>query len=378
MRESEKSFTRLPLGDREGGHQPRLRPSRWPALLAFLTLAAVLALVGVGQYYWRGMQGQFAHLRLVIDRARTQQGVLEHQMEHALQVFAEQGCLLREQEATIRSQREALAVERRSMRDEHERLARQQEAVRRILDDLKAEAGGSDRDPAAEDSLSPRGSARSRMAQERDAETALEAMRSADERLREAGVARSLPVADRPGGETERRDEVWRPDRRGMSESLEHLSAGVMQLPLARLASGRSAGSGAAPDGHAAERWYTNASLWDARQGLRIAARAHRGESPRARVLTPDRRYAAYHSLRVQLDAARFGLLHGDPELYAGSLEAAERLLQRNFDTEAPETSLYLNEIEELLLAARAGPETPPRVAALVGEHSGPMEPTAP
>ncbi len=326
------------------------RPPRWPAVAALLALLLTFAIVAVGHFYWQGMQDSFSHLRQTVERARQEQQGMVNQLEQATRSFTEQQQKLQQQEQRLHEQVEAIARQRESLNQDRQRLAEQEDSVRQTLENLHAEVGRSGQQWRAAEAAYLVEVARQRLRLERDADTAMQALKSAAERLRETGDPRWLPVRERLSADMQALGEVEAPDRGVLSKTLARMLSGIDRLPLK--APGFKSAPRKEPDEKPQQAQQTqrdlDSLLRDGLNGLQSLVRINPPQRAPALPKGPEDSYAVRQNLRLQLDAARFALLRGDRELYDSSLDTARTWIGTFFKTDAPETQLYLDDVAQL------------------------------
>jgi uroporphyrin-3 C-methyltransferase len=333
---------------------PLPKPSRWPAVLAVIAVLAVLVMVGVGHFYWQSMQLRFAQLRQVIDQASAQQHTLGAQMQQRGRVFAEQQERLQTQDELIRQQADTIAEQR-------EKLARQEQAVAQTLQNIRQTLGHSGQAWRAAEAAYLIELASLRLSLEQDAGTALSALNSADRRLQETGEARWLPIRERLARDIAALQSVDTADRAALSQQLVDLAAGVdgLALRVQNVAPNQAASSEPPSERRSSEERSLD-SLWrDSLEGLKSLVRIRRNDGMGGALIPgEDQHYQVRQNLRLQLDAARFGLLRADAELYRSSLETAKVWLQTFFKQDSSATERYLEALARLM-EADVHPEFP-------------------
>ncbi len=336
---------------------PTPKPSRWPAVAAVLALLMALGIIGVGHFYWQGMQASFAHLRQTVERARLEQQNMVEQLEQARQKFIAQQQELQQQEQLLQQQVDAITRQRESLEQGEQRLAQHEDAVRQTLENLHAEVGRTGQQWRAAEAAYLVEVARQRLRLERDPDTALQALQSAAERLRETGDPRWLPVRERLSADMQALQDVEKPDRGALGKTLARMLAGIDRLPL-KTPSYQSAKPAQTGEPVTDSQRDLDSLLRDGLSELKSLVRINPPQRAPSLPQGPEDSYAVRQNLRLQLDSARFALLRGDRELYDSSLDTARTWIGTFFKAGAPETSLYLEDIAELR-AARIHPEYP-------------------
>ncbi len=341
-------------------------PSRWPAFMALFSILAVVALLGVGQYYWQNMQSRFSHLRQVMEQSRLQQEILIRQVEQTSQAFQQQQQLLKTQEELIRRQTLTITIQAEKLETERKRLANQGDAVRQSLENLHDEIGRSGHEWRAAEAAYLLELGQSRLRLEHDPNTAISALESADERLRQTGDTRWHPVREAISEDLKQLRSVQDVDRKALGKTLLRLALGVEQIPLRPTRyQPRHQHDERQPEGGQERNLDTLIQDgWDAFESL---VSIHRDDWTVSSRVGPEHRDSVRQNLRLQLDSARFGLLRRDMDLYQGSLETAQAWLQTFFKPEATETLYYLDEISRLRQAQiiPALPDLAPTLNAL-------------
>jgi uroporphyrin-3 C-methyltransferase len=357
---------------------PLPRPARWPALLALLAILALLALVVVGQLYWRVSQQDVERLRQSIAQAQTRQRELARRVQESNDLVAEQQERLLQQEALIHSQVETIGQRERELAAAQERLGRQEEAVSRTLANLHQEVGRSGQEWRAGEAAFLVELAQQRLRLACDLETAQQALKSADRRLRETGDPRWMPVRDLLAADLARLSEAGLPDLDALAKTLLGMASGVNQLPLRPQRSVPRAVQPTTPVERVPGPRNLDTLLRDGWEGLKSLVKIRRNDQPQTARRGPQSLYNLRQNLRLQLDMARFALLRRDVDLYATRLDAAQTWLTSFFDSERPEVRLYLQELARLR-SARLRPDLPdlgPTLAALRARLDAPAEQT--
>ncbi|HFD81228.1 MAG TPA: hypothetical protein ENK05_12675 [Gammaproteobacteria bacterium] len=190
-----------------------------------------------------------------------------------------------------------------------------------------------------------------RLQLQRDTVTAIAALKSADQRLRELADPQYLGVREQIARDIEAVESVPAVDVEGISARLKAALAQIDRLPVAGAHYRPPASGGSAersPQKTARSLEELPAVVWDA---VRELVTVRELERPVAPMLPPEREYFLRQNLRLQLEAARLALLRGDPLQYRDSLSTARSWLEGWFDTEdagVRELSKQLQQLEAI------------------------------
>ncbi len=338
---------------------PLPRPSRWPAVLAVFSMLTVVALVGVGHFYWQSMQGRFAHLRQVMEQSQNQQQTLINQVEETSRAFDEQRERIVAQQKLIHSQIKTIEAQSAKLAEDRQLLADQGEAVRQSLQNLHDQGGRTGQEWRAAEAAYLIELAQNRLRLEKDPDTAAEALQAARKRLEETGDPLWDPVRKALDEDLKALNDLPVIDREALAKDLLRLAMGVRDLPLlpVRYKSDTQL-SESNDDNDNDNKRDLDSLVQDGWQAIKSLVRIHHDEWTDSTPKGPEQRDSLRNSLRLQLDAARFGLLSKDVKLYQGSLETAQTWLGSFFKPDAAETQLYQEEIQRLQ-GTRILPELP-------------------
>jgi uncharacterized protein HemX len=174
---------------------------------------------------------------------------------------------------------------------------------------------------------------------------AIAALELADQRLLETGSPAYASVRELIAGELLALRGMQIPDVEGLSYSLSRLTASIAELPMRVPATDRVVATqtddGAEPG--LGRLWQ---SLKNALAGM---IRIERRELTDAYTLSRDEQVLVRHQLELELTLSRLGLVQTMPDLFAGSLVSARRLLEEHFDTEQGPVEGALALLEEML-----------------------------
>jgi len=181
---------------------------------------------------------------------------------------------------------------------------------------------------------------------ERDVDTAIIALESSDQRLRETGDPGILGVRDVIAKAMQALKQVPQADLTGLSLQLSAINQQIDKLPLAT------------PDPKSAEPQQVNkagenvktwselpAAIWTDLKGL-IKVRHH--DKPIGPMLAPKERFFLIENLRLQIEQARLAMLSGHPEIYKERLNTAISWITEHFDNNEKITQSTLENLNQL------------------------------
>jgi uroporphyrin-3 C-methyltransferase len=286
-----------------------IRRRRWPAVVLWLVVVAVLA--GAGYFAWRQLEAAQAALGRHVD---------------ALAAEAEG------MRAELRAANRRLDAE----------LAPRLDALERQAADLEAAQHRAAGAPEPWDVEGLLRIANDRLFLAHDPRTALEALRRADERL--------SAVDDPAYAETRRRlahdiatlEAVPKPDVAGAAFELATLESRLEALAPDRVRAAPAATP--VPAEGEASGWRAVLRRWW--HSIRSLVVIRRTQAPP--LLAPEQRVFLLQNLRLKLEAARLALLARDDANYHISLQAAKDWIVRYYDTEDPAASGMVDRLAEL------------------------------
>jgi uroporphyrin-3 C-methyltransferase len=322
--------------------QPAGRPApasgRAALVLALVALVLAIALAVVAFFTWHELDQVLDTRALDAQQAQARSAGLEGRLlDTVRRLDGIQAEVERQLDTGRREQQAAL-----------ERLQQTQQAVERAVAQLRAQLGRSqDGWLLAEVEYLLR-IANQRLQLQRDADTALAALRAADARLHDLSDPGYLAVREALAREMAQLQAVPAVDVEGVALKLAGLEARVGELHPAgsRYIPARER-HGEPRAALAASDWReVPAIVWQAIRRL-LVVRSH--QEPATPMLPPEQEYFLDQNLRLALAAARLALLQGRPAQYRTSLETARAWLEQHFDTGHPATASMGNELHHLL-----------------------------
>lgn len=323
-------------------------PFRLALLLSLVALLAVALGMLFGYRYWDGMRVSLTQMDQVVSQAAQRQRELQAQLDDTRQAFELQRQQVDSQRQLLQAQNLRLEEEQKKLQRERGLLQTQRVEMHDALTEVKERLGRDSTQWMAAEAQYLMQVANFRLRLEGDVNTAIKALQTADQRLRDTGDPGFIGVRELLAAEVARLQGVGQTDRAGLSARIEGLEKEVRSLRLAGTEpqppqsapqQDRSVGNG--------ERSFKTL-LRDGWEGFKsVMVIRHRGE-PVSAMLPPEQRYFVIQNLRLQLQAARLAMLRGDQTLYLTSLQTAQRWLQEFFDLQSHQTKAVLDALAAL------------------------------
>lgn len=317
---------------------------RLPLILAVLALLAVAAGLLFGYRYWTDMKQTLAGLDSALQQANQEQTRLAEQLRQAQQAA-------QTQQREIDEQKTALSEQHKRLLEAKDASQKTGDQLYRSLAEIQTRLGGKEsRWRAAEAEYLLR-VANHRLTLMGDPATALEALKSADERLGATGDPGWAPVRELIAREITQLTALPKVDLSGISAELAALSTQVDKLPLqdegVSLVSDREPAAEspklAAEDGFDFQRVLDD--LW---QGFKSMMVIRHHDRPISAMLPPEQRYFLLQNLRLKLEAAKAALMGRNQALYQDNLKSAADWVATYFEAGDPAVAGFRGQIEGL------------------------------
>lgn len=229
-------------------------------------------------------------------------------------------------------------------------VRREQEALQRALDEVRAmEHRGRGDWVVAEVEYLMR-IANDRVQLQRDVDTAVAALRAADDRLRDLSDPAFHPVRAQLAREITALEAVREPDIPGLTLVLNSLAERAEQAPLSLQYHGdrglTPVGADALQPAQGVEDWrgFLHA-VWEDLKSLVVV---RRNKAPVGAMLPPDQEFFLHQNLRLKLETAQLAALQRNEAAYRGSLQTAREWLTTYFDGSDGTVTAMLTEIDRL------------------------------
>ncbi len=204
-----------------------------------------------------------------------------------------------------------------------------------------------------------------RLLLDRDVNTALVALKAADQRIKEAGDPALLPARNALARDIQALQSVEKLDVAGVSAQLSALAGSVNKLPLAtpepdldtgnarpKIQKNPAAGASKVSDSvqtppadETTHWWDSFHDAWEVFRGL-IVIREH--DQPVQPLLPPEQRYFLTQNLQLQLEQARIALLRGETAVYRERLAQAQKWIKQFFNLDDSTTRAMLDNLQAL------------------------------
>lgn len=180
----------------------------------------------------------------------------------------------------------------------------------------------------------------------RDANTAITALRAADDRLREAGDPSLIVLRKALTEDINALEVITLPDTAGLSLTLSTMVQDVDDLPLLTPEPETAARQPGIPTKPSIDNWRDlPAAMWEDMKKL-VIIRDHQG--PIKPLLSPEQHFFLTQNLKLQLEQARLALLNGENTIYHERLDTVQTWLHNWFDLEHNRTVHMLDRLKDL------------------------------
>jgi uroporphyrin-3 C-methyltransferase len=340
--------------ERLDGSSGRSAISRLPVVLAMVVLLAVAVGMVFGYRYWLDMKQTLASLNDVLAKANQEQAQFEQQLEQTRRNFEQQQQAIEAQQAALKKQAE-------SIRQAKQASQLQSDQLYHSLAEIQTRMGGKEGQWRVAEAEYLMRVANHRLSLMDDPNTALEALKSADERLRASGDPGWSGVREIIAEETAQLIALPKVDRDGISAELSALAKRVEALPL-RDAGLVQAPIAAQPDtpSDVADKgeFELKSVLADFLQGFKSMMVIRHHDRPVSAMLPPEQRYFLMQNLSLKIENAKAAMMGRNQILYTDNLNSAVEWIDRYFQASAPDVVGFKSQLEGL--AARAiAPEMP-------------------
>jgi uroporphyrin-3 C-methyltransferase len=328
--------------------------SRLPIVLAVVALLAVAVGLVFGYRYWLDMKQTLVSLNDVLVKANQEQAQFKQQLEQTRQHFEQQQQAIEAQQIDLKKQAE-------SIRQTKAASQKQSDQLYHSLAEIQTKMGGKEGQWRVAEAEYLMRVANHRLNLMGDPNTALEALKSADQRLVASGDPGWSGVREIIAEETTRLTALPKVDSDGISAELSALAKRVETLPL--LDEGVVLRSEAvkpetSPDVADDGEFQLKSVLDDFWQGFKSMMVIRHHDRPVSAMLPPAQRYFLMQNLRLKIENAKAAMMGRNQTLYTDNLTSAVEWIDRYFQASAPEVVGFKSQLQGLA-AKEIAPEMP-------------------
>ncbi|MES9854854.1 MAG: uroporphyrinogen-III C-methyltransferase [Candidatus Thiodiazotropha sp. L084R] len=334
--------------------------SRLPLIMAGLALAAVTVALIFGYRYWMEMKDTLVQLDSELAAANQQQSQFAERLQQSRQAIDQQ-------QKQITAQKEELAQQAERVKQAKQASKQQDTQLYRSLSEIQTRLGGREGQWRVAEAEYLLRVANHRLTLMGDANTSLEALKSADERLSASGDPAWTGVREQLAREMTQLKAVPIVDQSGLSAELSALSDQVDRLPL------RDEGIALKPnptqdddqaEGAGSQSIAFEQIIDDLWQGFKTMMVVRHHDRPISAMLPPEQRYFLVQNLRLKLENAKAAMMGRDITLYTDNLSAAIKWLDDYFLLDDPAVTGFRSQVEALK-TRDISPELPDITASL-------------
>jgi uroporphyrin-3 C-methyltransferase len=344
--ETEAEFTEAIEGEVERIEETGEKSSfsRLPMVIAIVALLAVTVGLVLGYRYWIDMKQTLVSLNSVLEQANQEQSQFEQQLQQTQQHFDQQQQAINAQKAALKEQAELIRQSREASKQQGDQLYQS-------LAEVQTRMGGKEGQWRVAEAEYLMRFANHRLNLMSDPNTALEALKSADERLAATGDPGWSGVREMIAAEITSLTALPKVDHAGISAELSALSARVDRLPLV------DSGVVQAPvtpqpansqDVAQKGELQLEKLLDDFWQGFKSMLVIRHHDRPVSAMLPPEQRYFLIQNLRLKIENAKAAMVGRNQLLYGDNLSSAIEWIDHYFKASAPEVEGFKSQLEGL------------------------------
>jgi uroporphyrin-3 C-methyltransferase len=289
----------------------------WVAAVALLALLGTAGGLGIGYIHWQKLQQSETLSQQLQENIKTQQEQLEA-LGHMLETAQDRTSAMAEEVATLQKQ----MAQRAALENKAHPLIAEVESLLRIANRRLRFAG--------------------------DIDTAVMALREADERLRDSADPVWIPVREQIAINLASLGAVKKVDLSGLSLRISALSKQISTLKPLMASVPVVAELQTANEETSSKSFNWDSILHDSWQAIRSLLIIRRHDRPVPILLPPKQIYFLKQNLQLRLQAAQLALLLRDQALYADSLERSASWLEEHFGHDQVAVKSMLDEINTL------------------------------
>jgi uroporphyrin-3 C-methyltransferase len=320
-----------------------------PTLISLLALMLVGGGLFAGYYFWQQMNQEFEQMSSQVAASEQQQRTLQSK--------------LNEGQRQLEAQTQQIEVQRKSLTDYQAKLERDQKALKQRGDDVQTiyaavekQLGSNTGHWRVAEAEHLMRIAQNSLALTHNIDTAIIALKAADQRLRETHDPSWQRVREHLSDEIGQLNAIPQADIAGLSATLDSLIDSVDSLSLI---GGNNVveAPGKIDLEHGAEATAIHLlnSVWE---GLKSMVVVRYNDRPVEAMLPPDRRFFIMQNLRLKLQSTKVALLQKNVTLYRSNLKQVISWVDGHFEKDSDSTKPFLSRLLELD-AANIAPKLP-------------------
>lgn len=237
----------------------------------------------------------------------------------------------------LETQLKAMQQQVSGLEADDNRLTQSQRALEEALQSLQKQRPDTDQDWTLREAEYLVRVAMHRLHLERDIDTAMTALKTADQRLRDLSNPALIPLREQLAGDINALSTVEQPDVEGMAAELVELGNRIETLPLKNIIDNESVNPAAMEtaqqDIPGQDGWRAIPSrIWQVLKSLVVIKRSDDGA---AAFIMPNEEYYLQQNLKLELGSARIALLRHDTATFRAALDKVTRWLQAYYNTDA-------------------------------------------
>ncbi|MEM7468020.1 MAG: uroporphyrinogen-III C-methyltransferase [Pseudomonadota bacterium] len=318
--------------------------SAMPGILLSILLS--VAIVGAGAYFWlqRVYTPEQQALSAKLDSLGNQQANVKQSL-----LAADQGAGANAELETLKSAQVALTedVNTRieSLSQQAKKISESQGQLQQSLSSLYEKEDQSSLDWVLAEAEYLVLAANQRLALEGDINTAIAAMKAADQRLGSADHPDLIPIRDRIIEDATALEAVKLPDIEGLAIYLAKVIEQVKDLPTKQVADALKPFSGTKNLGEDEKDWrnVANAVWTDLVELVEVKDAA----LPDSVTFDPELRYFLQQNLRLELASARLSVLRRDGQNFRASVGLISNMLEEFYETSATSVKSIIERLDE-------------------------------
>ncbi len=306
--------------------------SKAPLVIASVALILTLGGLGVGYQKWVELKGGLQQEKQAVATLKERQIETKGRLD--------------ESGKTITAQQAAFAAQDEMIKKERAQLEQRTTEMQSALDGVFQRIGRTSTQWIVAEAEYLMRIANHRLQLEGDVATALVALETADQRLRDSGDPVWTGVRERLASEMAELKTIRALDLAGQAAKLSGLISQIENLKLPH--SGPVVAADSQEMAARTKEFTLDSVLRDGWDGFKSLMVIRHNERPLTAMLGPEQRFFLYQNLRLQLEAARLALLRRDQPLYDSSLQRAKEWIGEFFDQEQAVTKSMQTGIDAL------------------------------